>query len=156
MFVLQFPNSYPGHILPNMYFLVHIIDNQYSQRDVKHRQSETSINESTERGKISKDKIDPKPSNLVFGSIKPQSFVYKEEEEKPLGKQVVFLLSLHLSIVFNSRIQSNYNFYGVSLGVLQYFSFVIGDGAGCQFQSQDLMSLEILCVQIIDNSNRNM
>ena len=25
MFVLQFPNSYPGHILPNMYFLVHII-----------------------------------------------------------------------------------------------------------------------------------
>ena len=39
-------------------------------------------------GKISKDKTDPKPSNLVFGSIKPQSFVYKEEvdEEKPLGK----------------------------------------------------------------------
>ena len=155
MFVLQFPNSYPGHILPNMYFLVST-HNQYSQRDVKHRQSETSINESTERGKISKDKIDPKPSNLVFGSIKPQSFVYKEEEEKPLGKQVVFLLSLHLSIVFNSRIQSNYNFYAVSLGVLQYFSFVIGDGAGCQFQSQDLMSLEILCVQIIDNSNGNM
>ena len=80
MFVLQFPNSYPGHIVPNMYFLVHIIS-------IHKGMSNTGrVRPQLTNQPISKDKIDPKPSNLVFGSIKPQSFVYKEEEEKPLGK----------------------------------------------------------------------
>ena len=84
MFVLQFPNSYPGHIVGNIYFLVHIISIHKGMSNTGRVRPQ--LMNQPRGARLVKTKLTQNQVIWFLGQLNHKVFYKEEVEEKPLGK----------------------------------------------------------------------